>query len=93
MGQLSDAAAPKRAASKTRAPCRRSAGRRSNSRRAARPVIGAWRAASAGARQSSARRRSTILIRHAVHFAASRNRQDALRLVRPVVQARRKRDW
>src|SRR5580693_4126087 len=38
-----------------------SASRRSNRRRAARPVIGAWRAASAGARQSSARRSSTIL--------------------------------
>ena len=38
-----------------------SATSRSNSRRAARPVIGAWRAASAGETQSSASRRSTIL--------------------------------
>ena len=37
-----------------------SATSRSNSRRAARPVIGAWRAASAGETQSSASRRSTI---------------------------------
>ena len=37
-----------------------SATRRSNSRRAARPVIGAWRAASAGETQSWASRRSTI---------------------------------
>ena len=38
-----------------------SATSRSNSRRAARSVIGAWRAASAGETQSSASRRSTIL--------------------------------
>ena len=37
-----------------------SATSRSNSRRAARPVIGAWRAASAGETQSSASSRSTI---------------------------------
>ena len=37
-----------------------SATRRSNRRRAARSVIGAWRAASAGEAQSSAKRRSTI---------------------------------
>ena len=39
---------------------RRDATRRSNSRRAARSVIGAWRAASAGETQSSASSRSTI---------------------------------
>ena len=38
-----------------------SATSRSNSRRAARSVIGPWRAASAGATQSSANSRSTIL--------------------------------
>ena len=45
-----------------------SATSRSNSRRAARPVIGAWRAASAGETQSSASSRSTIL---AAGFARS----------------------
>ena len=45
-----------------------SATSRSNSRRAARPVIGAWRAASAGETQSSASSRSTIF---AAGFARS----------------------